>query len=490
MVQFLLDNTLGAWWTARHPEADLDFDFEYLRFVEDEETGEEVPAAGTYDGWPDTAAELTVMDPCMGSGHFLVAALPMLARMRMHEEGLSAEEAVDRVIAENLHGLEIDERCTQLAAFALAMAAWTFNGASGYRELPEMNLACSGLAPEGDLEDWETLAGDDERLQNGMRRLYSIFQDAPTLGSLINPSAPENRLDTATFDELEPLLDKALSNGKGVEMMERGVLAYGIARAADMLSSEYHLVNTNVPYLKRGNQSQKIKEYISNNYPKSKRDLATAFAERGFSFSAEGGIFATVLPQSGLFLQSYEKWRKMMLRRRNWKLLARLGKGAFETISGEVVNVILAVFNNQRPTDDQDRITGIDVSESDSPKRKSQHLVDRHVSILRQSSQLQNPDSRVLFVELEDKDLLRDYSTAYEGLTVGDLDRFTRYFWELSKMKSEWNRFIGNVVEPNLYGGRSQIIKWEGGVVKFTSTRSLLFGVIMHGVRRVLEYIR
>jgi len=91
MVQFLLDNTLGAWWTARHPDADLNLDFEYLRFVEDpdvehgtgEETGQEVPAAGTFDGWPDTAAELTVMDPCMGSGHFLVAALPMLARRRV-----------------------------------------------------------------------------------------------------------------------------------------------------------------------------------------------------------------------------------------------------------------------------------------------------------------------------------------------------------------------------------------------------------------------
>ena len=146
MVQFLLDNTLGAWWTARHPETDIDLDFEYLRFVEDEETGKKVPAAGTYDEWPDTAAELTVMDPCMGSGHFLVAALPMLARMRMHEDGLSAEEAVDRVIEENLHGLEIDERCTQIAAFALAMAAWTFDGNSGYRELPEMNLACSVLS--------------------------------------------------------------------------------------------------------------------------------------------------------------------------------------------------------------------------------------------------------------------------------------------------------------------------------------------------------
>ena len=44
----------------------------------------------------------------------------------MAEEGLSAREAVDAVLRDNLHGLEIDERCCQIAAFALAFAAWTY----------------------------------------------------------------------------------------------------------------------------------------------------------------------------------------------------------------------------------------------------------------------------------------------------------------------------------------------------------------------------
>ena len=32
---------------------------------------------------------ITVLDPCMGSGHFLVFALPILVAFRMAEEGLS-----------------------------------------------------------------------------------------------------------------------------------------------------------------------------------------------------------------------------------------------------------------------------------------------------------------------------------------------------------------------------------------------------------------
>ena len=41
---------------------------------------------------------------------------------------------------DNLFGLELDPRCTQIAAFALALAAWTYRGEDGeplgYRPLP------------------------------------------------------------------------------------------------------------------------------------------------------------------------------------------------------------------------------------------------------------------------------------------------------------------------------------------------------------------
>ena len=71
-----------------------------------------------------TAAGLKIIDPCCGSGHFLVAAFNLLVSLRMAEEGLQAREAGDAVLRDNMFGLEIDQRCTQIAAFALALAAW------------------------------------------------------------------------------------------------------------------------------------------------------------------------------------------------------------------------------------------------------------------------------------------------------------------------------------------------------------------------------
>ena len=62
--------------------------------------------------------------PAWGLGTFSVFALPILVAFRMAEEGLSQPAAVDAVLRDNLFGLEIDPRCTQIAAFNLAFAAW------------------------------------------------------------------------------------------------------------------------------------------------------------------------------------------------------------------------------------------------------------------------------------------------------------------------------------------------------------------------------
>jgi len=109
MVRFLLENSLGAWWASRHPDSALNGEWTYLRL---DEGG--TPAAGSFDSWPATVTEVAVMDPCCGSGHFLVEAFEMLWRMRAEEAGVQPVEAQDAVLRENLFGLELDARCVQI----------------------------------------------------------------------------------------------------------------------------------------------------------------------------------------------------------------------------------------------------------------------------------------------------------------------------------------------------------------------------------------
>jgi hypothetical protein len=263
MVDFLLDNTLGAWHAGkvlaaksalaetaqsedelRNAVALRECPWKYLRFIKGED-GKWTPAAGTFDGWPKFAKELKCLDPCMGSGHFAVAIFERLVALRMSEEAQDEAASVQAVIRDNLFGLELDQRCTQIGAFNLALAAWR---RVGHCKLPAMNIACSGLAPNAKKEDWLKLAGNNNRLQNGMDSLYQLFMDAPVLGSLINPRGGEGDLLEAAFHELQPLLEKALAqeteNDAAHEMV---VTARGLAKAAEILASQFTLVATNVP---------------------------------------------------------------------------------------------------------------------------------------------------------------------------------------------------------------------------------------------------
>ena len=217
MVAFLLDNSLGAWWAARRlSEADLKtakseeelrqkaslpgMPLEYLRFVKGED-GKWTPASGTFDGWPQKLAELKVLDPCCGSGHFLVAAFLMLVPMRMEREGLSAREAVDRVLAENIHGLEIDQRCVELAAFSLALSAWKYPQAGRYRALPELNVACAGLSIASTKEQWMAIL-------EPIPETRSAFLLRPALRSL------QQSADTWKSDQPTPFLGSGLRRAR------------------------------------------------------------------------------------------------------------------------------------------------------------------------------------------------------------------------------------------------------------------------------------
>ena len=458
MVRFLLENSLGAWWAARHPESPLVKDFKYLRFQ-----GDGAPAAGSFSGWPERAADVTVIDPCCGSGHFLLAAFEMLRRMRMEEEGLGETQAADAVLRDNLFGLEIDPRCVQIAAFSLALTAWKVGG---YRELPSLNVACSGIAVRGQLEVWTQLAGDDANMRQTLERLHELFANAPDLGSLIDPlNVPvRERMFTPDFGKVAPLLEGALAKEKADDPVAAvfGSAALGAVCSAELLARQYTLVATNVPYLSRGKQGDVLKDFIELSHGAAKADLATAFVERCRLFCQPSGSYAVVTPQNWLFLSSYRKLRDSLLREQSWEQVARLGPGAFETISGEVVNVALIVVSNAQPVQSH-RIAGIDASARKEPPEKAKLLKNSVIVPVEQRLQLRNPDSRISLSSQETTTLLERYAHSYQGIATADYARFGRCFWELGTISSEWEFQQSTVKATISHGGREHVLLWERG---------------------------
>ena len=471
MVDFLLHNSLGAWWVTRHSDKPCPLELSYLRTLDDG-----TPAAGKFEGWPDTLKGFMLLDPCCGSGHFLVAAFQLLVPMRMASESLSAKDAVDAVLAENIHGLELDSRCVEIAVFALALAAWRFPGENGKplgvrKAMPTPKVACCGLKLSATVEQWQALvprdaALDGDRLRAGLAQMHLALSQAPLLGSLLHPSrAGEANLLAAGSEELAQFLSQALSEKHPMtpgsdadQAAEMALTAQGLLEAAGLLERRYHLVITNVPYLSRGKQDEVARKYCETHYSDAKNDLANVFLERCLELSKNqgSGVVQIVMPQNWLFLTSYKKQRESLLKRVQWNLLARLGEGGFASPQAAGAFIIL-LTQTKAPAGAEFQLRGVDASTPKSPREKATLLREGELAAVSQKGQLANPDARIAF-EGASGPLLADIASGLQGTSPADTGRMIRKVWELSWPATEWEFFQTSSKKTECFAGKTDAI--------------------------------
>jgi hypothetical protein len=519
MVSFLLHNTLGAWWAGkkltskdtasakgedelRRKLALPGVTWEFLRFVRTspspskgegrgEGGGPWRPVAGNFAGWPRTAAKLKMLDPCCGSGHFAVATLHHLVPIRMAEEGLSAAQAVDAVLRDNLHGLEIDERCCQIAAFALAFAAWTYPEAGGYRRLPDLHIACTGIGPQSTEEQWIKLAeqsgipmrpDERERIKNGLLKLYRLFSQAPTLGSLINPAELPADLLTAGYQTIQPYL-AAILKGENADdqTRERAITAAGMAKAADLLAGEYALVITNVPYLGRGSHSDNLLRFGEGK--NSNADLCTMMIQRCFAFLPMGCTCASVLPQNWWVGRDYRFFRRDLLAEHQIIFAIVLGEEAWRAFGNRGPHTVLMAFNTRVTmpnrfcaldvsTRPNARVVGID-AKSEALRGKTLANFDSLATVPHFVDQMKlrtGRDWRISIFGNDDAAPLSQYVDAGEGCSTGDKDRFAAMFWEFSDSEV-WFPYNAPGSKDSVYCDSSQVMRWENGNGVLASSR-------------------
>lgn len=502
MVLFLLENTIGAWWAGQRLKADPDlarnavdedelrravsvpgYEWQYLRFVRGD-GGLWRPAAGTFPGWPRSVREIKVLDPCMGSGHFLVFALFILFALRMAEEGLDEAAALMAVLRDNLHGLEIDPRCTQIAAFALALATWKRIG--GARPLPPLNLACSGLAIGMGKNEFVRLAekvaeaegfggGKADllgrtrnpmeeaalaRRRGGLEGLYDLFAQAPVLGSLIDPRRTLGEFGTLFeegFEGLAGVLGKVLARADGdPDLREAAVTAQGLAKAAELLAARFTLVATNVPYLGKGKMIPVLRDHCERHYTAGSADIANVFFLRFEQIVSSGGSVAVVSPQNWLALSSYSSFRVWLLKNQQVNLLGLLGKNAFQDMNWWAAITLLTVASNLGPG--QNNYAGLNVGGWKDQEEKASHLTLLEPILVRQASQLENPEAMMGLEDYSGRARLSSVATCSQGISPGDTDFLTVRFWEIGLLRS-WAPIQYPPETTSLYAGRESLIR-------------------------------
>lgn len=284
--------------------------------------------------------EIKLIDPCMGSGHILVYAFDFLYKV-YEAFGYSERDIVRNILEKNLYGLEIDDRATQLAQFALVMKARE-RYKRLFRILENDPIKLNTYAIQESKEN--VIDGFTRQLIGGnglttLNYLADKFNDAKELGSIL--TIKDFNLEKA-LSELNTLKIKLGINESPLVLERLEALIY----QADNLARKYDVVVTNPPYMTYKSMGVLLGDFVKKKYPDSKGDLFAVFIERCGEFTNKNRYTAMITMHSWMFLNLFETLRIKLVRMFSLLSLIHLGSKAFEDIGGEVVQTVSWITKN------------------------------------------------------------------------------------------------------------------------------------------------
>lgn len=467
VVRYMVDNSLGRYWIERNLGSKLREKLEF--FVAPKDGGI------SYVDERLEPAELTFLDPCMGSGHILVYAFDVL--MEIYREcGYSDGDAALSIVKNNLFGLDIDKRAYQLACFAIAMKAAGYNREALTRgifhnlcEIRESNgvscFACEGIA------------FDQQQSETG-QYLIDAFKDAKELGSLITV---EDRNYNAFAESLlnpDPQGRRDPSRNDWNRIVRP--LCLHLARQAAVLSGKYRVTATNPPYL--GKMQGELKKFVTEKYKDYSGDLFAVFIYRNFNFCVKDGYSAFMTPFLWMFIRTYEKMRKYIIENKSITNLVQMEYSAFEDATVPICSFVLkngktaekslcirlSDFRGRMEVQKQKALEAIGNAEC----KYFYEAEQEHFSKIPGSPIAYWAGSEISSV-FEKSIALAAVANPKQGLITGDVNRFVRKWYEcsvenlnLSSKKSEhdrkgkWFPYCNGGKYRKWYGNNEDVVNW------------------------------
>lgn len=331
VVRYIIDNSVGKYWIERKPNSTLREQLEY--FVS--------PKNGEISYIEDNIIpqEMTIFDPCMGSGHFLVYAFDVLMKIYT-EYGYSEREATAEIIEHNIFGVDIDVRAAQLAYFAIMMKARQYDRRFFSRGVQPHVYAIveSGHTDKDgkkhknyDEYALEYFCNGDVKLKTAMDTIIRELHDAKEYGSIL----------TVTQQSWSALYDRFAEITEDINMSRDMALKelLPLVEVAQTLSTKYTVVATNPPYLNKYNS--KLKDYLTDNYKDYSGDLFSVFMFRNFQFCKKSGYSGFMTPFVWMYIKTYEKLRKHIIENKGISTLIQMEYSAFEEATVPICAFVL-----------------------------------------------------------------------------------------------------------------------------------------------------
>ena len=359
VVQFLTDNTLGRiWYEMRGTKTVLAERCEYMV----RQPGEEFAPRARKD-----PRDLRVLDPACGSGHFLLYAFDLL--LAIYEEAYADPEspkseatgktlaedypsldalriaAPGLVLAHNLHGVDIDPRCAQIAQLALWMRAQRayrdFGIARGERaQIRRTNIVVAEplVADEQLAKEFVAKLGDVE-LGRVFTSLVESLSLAGDLGLLLRveklvkqPAKGQLKLLAPPEERIRDALDRFVREEESATNTRRRLFADDTAHGVALLGvaeRKFDTVLMNPPF---GDFVGRSHQEAKKQYPAGANDIFTAMVLRGRELLSDGGRLGAITSRAFSLGRDHRRFRETLLGEAGHRLalLLDLGGGVLD----------------------------------------------------------------------------------------------------------------------------------------------------------------
>lgn len=438
--------------------------------------------------------DIKIIDPAMGSGHMLTYCFDMLSEI-YEDLGWSRKEAVFSILKNNLYGLEIDKRASQLASFAVFMKAREkfsrlFKVVERMEEEEKISLNTLCIEESNEISEG-TRKLIKENLLINFEKLLDEFYDAKEYGSILKIEYMDIE---HLYRELKVLRETYFKQGqmsliydniseedfeKDCEIIERLIIQQKI------MTDRYDVVITNPPYMGNSRMNPKLKEYTDKNYPEVKSDLFSVFIKKTYSLTKTKGLTALVTPYVWWFIKSYEELRNFVLKNTKIDSLIQLEYNAFEGACIPVGTFILRKETSKNYRTECIKLSDFKGIENqpiktleaiENPKCGWRYKADQKEFEKIPGTPIAYWVSDKIREIFEKNQKLGDIGEAKQGLATTDNDRFLRLWNEVNydkigfgiensqaalESRKKWFLYNKGGEKRKWYGNQEYLVNWE-----------------------------
>lgn len=484
IVKYLVENSVARLWLESNPNKELQNNFKY--FIEQEY---ETPKDKT-----KSPEEITVLDPAMGSGHMLVYAFEVLYHI-YKSQGYLESEISEHILNKNLYGLEIDNRASQLAGFALLMKARSYD-----KNLFEKNINLNLVA----IQETPQECPIDPKKYSELNKLWTFFYDAKNYGSILN-------VEGFNFKKIEEEYESFIKSYSLSAHFDKELLK-SIIKQAKIMSNKYDVVVTNPPYMGLQGMNKELDIYVKKEYPDTKYDLFSVFIEKCIGMTKNNRYTSMITMQSWMFLSSFEKLRNNILNNCYLDTMVHLGTRAFDQIGGEVVSTTAFVIKKIKASNNSVS-TFVKLNKYNLSDLKHKEFFNKSNQIKLEIKLLMNIPGMPISYWISDtiRNLfskhghLDDYAEPRGGLSTNDNSKFLRNWNEVSlnncnfyavsledaqKSKKRWfplNKGGGN---KKWYGLRDILVDYEDDGMRLKELATHLYKSYSRTLKNIPFYFK